>query len=143
MKHFLGYSSIIVCLALLVPAIITGNQADGPDAPAVRPPLVSLSEAEAQNLPPLQRELREALLREKDDLKDLASRLAAIDDRLAALEVQREISDRKFQTQIEFLEIQGRFAREEGRIELAEEAEYAVTRLKARLDTRPTNQGGE
>jgi len=143
MKHFLGYSSIIVCLALLVPAIITGNQTDGPDASAVRPPLVSLSEAEAQNLPPLQRELREVLLREKADLQALASRLAAIEDRIAALKVQREISDRKFRTQIEFLEIQGRFAREEGRIELAEEAEHAVTRLKTRLDKRPIDQGGE
>jgi hypothetical protein len=143
MKHFLGYSSIIVCLALLIPAIITGNQTDGPDASAVRPPLVSLSEAEAEKLPPLQRELRGVLLKEKADLQVLASRLAALDDRLAALEVQREISNRKFQTQIEFLEIQGRFAREEGRIELAEEAEHALSRLKTRQNKRPTDQGGE
>jgi hypothetical protein len=90
----------------------------------------------------LQEELFEVRQREADDLQTLAERIAAAGDRLAVLELQREMANRKFETEIEVLEIRGRHARDEGRIERAEELERALTKLRAVLAERRPEGGG-
>jgi hypothetical protein len=141
--------AVVVVLGLTTLAILDTRATEptdsaipttAPEQTNAPPPisLTTMTEADAETLSPVMRETRKALLQEVTDIGILTQRLTEVEDRLAALDLQREISDRKLRTQIEMLEIQGRYARQEGRIELAEEAERAVSRLKTRLE-----RGGE
>jgi len=148
MKHYRVIIPILVCLAFLVTTTITGIPADDPDVPQAEDPpsgrasLSTMSEAQAEILSPLKREMREILLRERSDVELLTQRLAGLNDRLAALDLQRAISDRNFKTQIELLEVQGRYARRAGRIQQADEVEAAVVRLKSLLTSPRSDEGG-
>ena len=154
MKRRFLHLSVSIFLVTLVSAGITGGLVDDPAVadPEGQPAsvgeadrsgavsLAAMTDTQAEKLTPLHREMREILLRDRAEVAVLTARLTAGKDRLAGLELQREISDRKFRTQIELLEVQGRYARKEGRIQQAEEAERAVTRWNARLETRQADR---
>lgn len=98
--------------------------------------LTTLSEEQAEKLSPLNREIRQLLLVELAEVARLSSELKTLQDPIAALDLQRQISALKTLTQIEILEAQGRFARQEGRIEQADEIDAAVALMKSRQEAR-------
>ena len=102
-----------------------------------------MSDAQAENLSPLNREIRSLLLGERAEVTRLATQLKTIQDPVAALAVQRRISALKSGTQIAILEVQGRFARQEGRIEQADEIDTVVARMKARQEARLSRQASQ
>ena len=103
-------------------------------SPAVS--LTTLSAEQVARLSPLHSEMRTILLSEQADVLALTARMADIPDRIAVLELQRQITDRKTRTQIELLAVQGRYARQEGRVEQADEAEKAAASLSEQLEVR-------
>ena len=108
-----------------------------PDSP-VGNSLITLKDDQIASLSPANLELREILLRELSDIQELSAKMARLNDRKAVLVLQRQVSDRKLQTQIELLEAQGRHAREAGLSDLADKAETAAARMKAgRTESRP------
>jgi len=111
MKHRILILAVFVCLSLPLSNHITASPNETPSS--------------------LEGELMEVRQRETADLQALANRVAGSDDRVAILELQREMAGRKFQAQIEMLEIRGRHARDGGRIGQAEEIEKAVVRLRS------------
>jgi len=133
----------IICLAAAGDAAELPPEA-APDAqdvtedidPSPAVSLTTLSEEQAAHLSPLHSGMRTILLREQADVQALTARMADIQDRIAVLELQREITDRKTRTQIELLEVQGQYARQEGRIEQADEAAAAAASLNERLEAR-------
>ena len=142
MKQHTLILSASICLALMGNACLTSALAGEPvSAPAksARPvgnSLSTMSDAQAETLSPLNREMRNILLLARADVEALTARMATINNRLAVLDVQREIGDRKARSQIDLLAVQGRYAHQEGRIEQADEADAAVIRLKALLKAR-------
>lgn len=141
-------AALVVC-ALASSLISAGVTAGTAALPAERAPdaarnpveplgrsLTTLSEEQADRLSPLNRDMREILVRETAEIKVMTDQLASIVHPADGLDLQRQISERKVQTQIELLEAQGRHARLAGRDELAEEAETMAARMKADRQSR-------
>jgi hypothetical protein len=143
---------LIAVLCLMIPGLLESLAADPEHAPSgnrdtqaeltrgtspiTGESLMALSEAQAERLSPLNREIRELLLQEMADVARLALRAKALQDPIAVLDLQRDISTLKAATQISILEAQGRFARQEGRIEQAAEIDAAVALMNSRQAAR-------
>lgn len=98
--------------------------------------LITLSEAQAERLSPLNRDIRDLLIQEMAEVVRLTTQLKTLQDPIAALDLQRQISALKAGTQIAILEAQGSFARQEGHIERADEIDAAVALMKSRQEAR-------
>ena len=143
---------LIAVLSLTMPRMLESLAASPEDAPtgnhgtqadpvpetgsAGGESLMALSEAQAERLSPLNREIRELLLREMAEVARLTAQVKTLQDPIAALDLQRQISALKTGTQITILEAQGKFARQEGHIERANEIDAAVTLMKSRQEAR-------
>jgi hypothetical protein len=94
----------------------------------------SLPTAGTPSLPPLtpmQAEIRQLLDSEKAAVEQLQSRLGQAVDATQALEIQKQVQDTKFKTQIDILHVQARYARAEGREAIALQIETAIREMIA------------
>ncbi len=123
--------ALIMLLAQAAAAADQAQSAATPDNPSRS--LLSLTAEQALQLKPMEREIRDVLLRERNDLAALTSLLKGQPDNLEALRIQKDVSTRKQQTEIAILEVQARYAVQAGRQEQATAIGKAVALLKERL----------
>jgi hypothetical protein len=94
-----------------------------------KPSLVTMTEGQAARLSPLHQAMRGILIAEQKQLAVLYEEFAQQTDSQRALEVQRRIHEVKVGTEISLLTVQAETAREQGRMEDAEQLEEGIERL--------------
>ena len=92
-----------------------------------------MTDEQAAKLKPVFREIHEVIVAERLEVQALEARLKSERDPIAALEIQREISDSKKRAEIEIFRVQATHAHREGRVDQAREAEAVVEKLQAQL----------
>ena len=127
--------------------MVIGTNAANQDTEAVPaesaealPVIGHMSEAQAAKLKPMLREIHYLLVRERLEVQALEAELESLRDPIAALELQRRISDLKESTEIEILQVQASYARREGRLQQAAEIDDVVKTLQARRDPSAREQ---
>jgi hypothetical protein len=101
-----------------------GDQLTG--EPPARP-----SAARPQELSPMMREIVAACDASQIAVDALTQQIAATTDATAALALQRQVEQMRSQLEIELLQIQARYARQEGRLADAAEIEAAIEQMMA------------
>jgi len=143
-------ASLVLMGFLAATRLPAGTPAPQPDAvqptaeevvPSPGASLIALGDVEAERLSPLMQEMRGILLQEAADLATMIVQADSEEERFAVLDLQRQISNRKFQTRIELLAAQERHARLAGSTELADEAAAKAGRMKAQLESLQTDKG--
>ncbi len=137
---------ILFILLIAAPVVFAATDQPAPNdatkvEPAIRPvessptaySLTALPAEKLARLTPLQVALRNVLLQEQADLAPLIEAFARETDSLRGLEIQKQIQTVKQDTELALLRTQAQFARQEGRIEVAEQLEESL-----RLMTEPT-----
>jgi len=94
-----------------------------PDAVPAAPPAVSKADV---SLSPVMEEIGAAWEKSRLEVAGLEERFASASGEDEALAIQKEIERLLVEVELEILGIQARYAREEGRIEVAEEIEAAI-----------------
>jgi len=107
--------------------------------PEPLPVIGHMSDAQAAKLKPMLREIHELLVQERIQVQALEAELESLRDPIAALELQRRISDLKEGTEIQILQVQATYARREGRPQRATEIDAVVEKLQARRE-RPRQE---
>jgi hypothetical protein len=99
----------------------------------VTPVLGYMTDEQAADLKPMFREIHEVIVAERQQIGALEARLESVRDPIAALDIQREISNIKERAEIEVFQVQATYARREGRIDQALEIDAVVETMQARL----------
>jgi len=127
-----------LCLILMTAPILADEPAETPvadaanstvEAPAPPRSLLNLSAADVAQLKPLQRELRQILLTERDKLAELHAAFEQETDALRSLDIQKQIRDVKQSTERALVQAQIDHARAAGRQAAAERLEAALERM--------------
>ncbi len=96
---------------------------DANEAP-LAPPVSAATEPS-----PMMREIQAAWDAQAFAVEALEARAATCADPVAGLALQRQIEDLRAQVEVQILTIQARYARQEGRLEVAAEIEAAVAEM--------------
>ncbi|MDX2473378.1 MAG: hypothetical protein QNL91_06675 [Candidatus Krumholzibacteria bacterium] len=147
-KSLLMLISLVVLLAM--PVVAAGGL-DASASESVDPPqnsegsvirvfsLIDLPLEKVEHLAPLQKQLRQILLAQKDSLAPLYAEFAEETDSLLGLEIQKRIQKVKIETELSLLRAQADHARRNGQADLAEKIEAGLLRMTEREQARQDN----
>jgi len=133
---------VTVCLALTGITLAADPESQGEDPVAKPRSLVSLTEEQAAKLDPMNREIRQVLLTEREEVDRLTASLTDVTDDVEAIAIQRRIGAVKQQAEIDVMEVQARYAEIAGNTEQAEAIREAVTGMKEKLAKDVEVDGG-
>ncbi len=131
MSTFAKTSLCAACAALLL-ALPLAADTPQPVAPQPDEAVAPVADAPApapRELSPMMREIVAAWDAQAVAVEALETQAAACTDPVVALALQRQIEDLRAQVEVQILTIQARYARQEGRLDVAAEIEAAVAQM--------------
>jgi hypothetical protein len=140
-RTLLSVFSVILLVVLLLSDLI-GAEGPTPPSPVADAPVADDAEVpdilavDRASLSPMLQEILAAWDASQVAVAALDQSFRAASDATTALAIQRQIEDLRQQTEVRILGIQAKYARQEGRIEDAEEIEAAIEEM-----TTPTPRG--